>query len=178
LAEQWRKLAKFGRSMDETGKFLNTKELQLIHHLSMGKSLSEAAAAIEIPERTAYNWLKRPHVEAARREIAGNITKMVRAQVEALSERAIAALEESLDSPSHLAKIQAIKIVLDRLDPEVKVTSNQNTEQQDSDAGPIPAELLPFLEKDELDTIEQILQRAEQRKLEAENITVLRKKEA
>ncbi|HEY7414669.1 MAG TPA: hypothetical protein VH593_05720, partial [Ktedonobacteraceae bacterium] len=88
----------------------------------------------------------------------------------------LAIMKESRVGGNNGTALFAIDRVLKQLELQAKLLGDLDEQKQEQ--GPIPVELLPFLEKDELDTIEQILQRAEQRKLEAENITVLRKKEA
>lgn len=159
--------------MTESDKLLNPKETQLIQHLTTGLSLSEAAAAMGLEYQNAYRMLKKPHVQAAYEDITKNIGAYVRKQIENLSTKAIQALNESLESPSHLAKIQAIKIVLDRLDPETLKVPQAQTETA---SGPIPAELLPFVHEDELATIDAILARASDRKAEADSkVTPIRR---
>lgn len=153
-------------------KELTTNQTLLIQHLIAGLTQEEAAQQLGISRKTVQRWLDLPHVAAAYAEIQQNVTLRVRKQIESLSSQAIEALKESLDSPSHLAKIQAIKIVLDRLDPEtLKVAQTVQPEPS-----MIEPDLLSYLEDHEIKTIDEILERARARKQEAEEkITPLRK---
>lgn len=158
---------------DKSEKLLNPKETQLIHHLTSGLSLSEAAAMMDMDYQNAYRLLKKPHVQAAYEEITKNIGVYVRKQIEGLSTKAIQALEDILESNSYMAKVQGVKIVLDRLDPETLKIPAQPIEQAH---GPIPAELLPYVHEDELAAIDTILARAQERKVEAESkVTPIRR---
>lgn len=154
-------------------RLLNGEEAKLIHLLSTGKSVTEAAGVLGIADKTARRWLERPHVREAYQEVTKSVASLVRKQIEGLQEMAIEALKESLASPSHLAKIQAIKIVLDRIDPETLKVAQTVTE---APAGPVPAELLPYVNEEELGLIEGIMERARVRKAEAdEKVTPMRK---
>lgn len=159
--------------VSEPDKLLTPNESQLLQHLVSGKSLVEAAEAMGMNYHTVYRWMKRPHVQAAYEELTKDIATLVRKQIEGLSNTAIAALKDILESQSMMAKVQGVKIVLDRLDPETLKVPQAQAETQ---TGPIPAELLPYLEEPEIATIEQLLARAQERKMEAEQkITPIRK---
>jgi hypothetical protein len=159
--------------VSETEKLLTPKESQLVQLLSTGMTLPEAAATMDINYQTAYRWMQRPHVKAAHEEITKDITTLIRKQIEGLSNTAIQALRDILQSNSYMAKVQGVKIVLDRLDPETLKVPAQTAEQPH---GPIPAELLAFVHEDELAQIDTILARAQDRKMEAEQkITPIRR---
>lgn len=159
--------------MSEPNKLLTPSESQLLQHLITGMSLAEAADAMGSNYQTVYKWMRRPHVKAAYEELTRNVAERIRKQIEGLSDVAIAALRDILESQSMMAKVQGVKIVLDRLDPESLKVPQAQLETQ---SGPIPAELLPYLHEDEIASIEQLLARASERKLEAEQkITPLRR---
>lgn len=159
--------------MNGPDKLLTPTESQLLQHLTSGMSLAEAAEAMGSNYQTVYKWMKRPHVQAAYEELTKDIATMVRKQIEGLSNTAIQALKDILQSNSYMAKVQGVKIVLDRLDPE---TLKVPAQQQDTPHGPIPAELLPYVHEDELAQIDTILARAQERKRETEEkITPIRR---
>lgn len=134
---------------------------KLIQALVQYPTIKAAAQSVGITDRTARRYMELPHVKTAYAERQQQVTTYVRKQIEGLSSQAIQALKESLDSPSHLAKIQAIRIVLDRLDPEtVKIA--QQSEQPGQQL--LDADLLAYLTDEEMALVESIVQRARARK--------------
>lgn len=150
---------------------LSAKQRQAIDALLTCPNVKTAASSINVPARTLWSWLATPAFKAEYEKRASAGADLLRTQIAALSESAILALIESLNSPSHLAKVQALKIVIDRLYPEVLVS--RLDAGQDVASGPIPAELLAYLKDEEIATIEQLLDLAKQRKL-AEQATQTR----
>lgn len=136
---------------------------KLIAAMLVYPTLIEAAESIGISRRSATRYFALPHVQAAYYAAQQDVNSSVRAQIEGLSTTAIKALKDILTSNSYMAKVQGVKIVLDRLDPETLKVPAQPTEQN---TGPIPAELLPFVNEDELAQIDAILARAQARRNE------------
>ena len=68
------------------------------------------------------------------------------------------------------------KLFADALSQYNKILVSDPTAQQDEAHGPVPAELLPFVDEKDLAAIDAILSRAQERKMEAEQkITPIRR---
>ncbi len=163
---------------------LTTEQQQFVTYRLAGMSIPDIAKTMGMNERRAYRWAKHPAVERAINKASEQMhpqeteqeTEDVRALVveglKKLAPRALEALEESLDSSSALAKFQAVQLVIDRIAPEEPL----QTQVQNQDAALYDASLTSYMEPDELDQLERIVTRAQQRKQEAEEkITPIRK---
>lgn len=149
------------RKIAENDELTATQE-KLVAALVQFPTIKAAAESVGITDRTARSYMKLPHVATAYAEIQHNITLHVRKQIEGLSSQAIQALEESLASPSHLAKIAAIKIVLDRLDPETVKIAQQV--QPGAESSIIDPALLAYITDEEMAVIDEVMERARARK--------------
>ncbi len=149
--------------MSNQEKILSDREQTLIALLVQGKSQSEAARLLDVSHKTVQRWLAYPHVDRAYREIRDNVSAHVRKEVEALSTKAVTALDELLGSKAPMAKLGAVKLVLDRIVPERQEVATAQEQE-----GYIPRDLLQYATNDELEATEKFVQLLLDRKIKAE----------
>lgn len=114
-------------------------------------------------ERTLWGWLATPHFKAAYEQERANLVLEVRNGFSSLARKALTGINDLVDDRETPAavKLKAYMAAVDRIAPIENAIAVQ--EQQ---SGPIPAELLPFVNEDELAQIDAILARAQARKSE------------
>ena len=158
---------------------LTTEQQQFVTYRLAGMSIRDIAKTMGIAERRAYRWANHPTVQKALKaetseqvqtEETDDVRALVVQGIEKLAPRALEALEETLDSRSALAKLQAVQLVLGRVAPE------QPAQTQEQNGQVLDASLTAYMEPDELDQLERIIARATERKREAEEkVTPIRK---
>jgi len=148
---------------------LKPKQIELIQLLIAGKSQTEAAQILDIGYATIQRWMALPHVKQAYEELSNSLSLQVNERINQLSNKALAALEDSLQCKSSLVKFQASTYVLERVAPVDKQQQTQEDENLDPN-------LIPYMTIEERETVINILKRAEERRIETEQkITPIRR---
>lgn len=148
---------------------LKPKQIELIQLLIAGKSQTEAAQLLEVGLTTIQRWMALPHVKQAYEELSTNLSLQVKERIDRLSDKALTALEDSLQCKSSLVKFQASTYVLERVAP---ASQQQQTQENES----LDPNLIPYMTSEERETVISILKRAEERRIEAEQkITPIRR---
>lgn len=150
---------------------ISPEQVQMIQLLALGKTQAEAATELHVSARTVARWLESPHVREMYETLRADMAAVVQEEIKKLASTAVTALKDSLTSAQvPTVRFNAATYVLNRVAPaELLQTQNESH-------GPIPAELLPFVHEDELASIDSILARAQERKMETEQkITPLRR---
>ncbi len=151
-------------------EILTVKQSQLIELIIAGKTQEEAATTLEVGARTVARWMTLPHVKKAYEELKSDVSLQVREKIKGLSDKALDALKDSLECKSSLVKFQASTYVLERVAPAEKQTQQSQEDER------IDANLVPYMTNEERITVADIIQRAKERKVEAEEkITPIRK---
>lgn len=155
---------------DQDEETLTAKQSQLIELLIAGRTQEEAASILEVGARTVARWITLPHVKKAYEELKSNIALQVKERINRLSDKALSALEDSLQCKSSLVKFQASTYVIERVSPADKqIQQTQENENLDPN-------LIPYMTSEERETVISILKRAEERRIEAEQkITPIRR---
>lgn len=150
---------------------ITPEQIQMLQLLVLGKTQAEIAAELGVSPRTIIRWLELPFVQEAYETLKADMARVVQREIEKLASTAISALKDSLTSArAPMVKFSAATYVLNRVAPESLTSSAE------AQSGPIPAELLPFLQEEEIATIENLLARAQERKMEAESkVTPIRR---
>jgi hypothetical protein len=118
----------------------------------------EAARAINVSEKTLWTWQALPHFKAAYEMQRQALIEEVRGGFSALASKAISGISQLMDDPETPAavKLKAYLAVLDRIVPA-------EPQEERKPVGFVSTELLGYLDREELDLVHQILERAEQR---------------
>ena len=142
---------------------LKPKQNELMQLLIAGKTQQEAARILGIGSSTVQRWMALPHFIQAYKEFNSDISSRIKEKIDKLSDKALIALEESLQCKSSLVKFQASTYVLERVAPAAIVS-----QQQSQDDERIDPNLVPYMTNEERVTVIDILQRARDRKAEEE----------
>lgn len=150
---------------------ISTEQIRMLQLLVLGRTQTEAAQELGVSSRTIIRWLELPYVQEAYETLKQDMARCVAEEIKRLAGTAVNALKDSLTSAQvPTVRFNAATYVLNRVAPESALQS------QNEASGPIPAELLPYLEEPEIVTIEQLLARAQTRKQEADSkVTPIRK---
>lgn len=148
---------------------VSPEQARMIELLVLGKTQTEVAAELDVSLRTITRWLELPQVQEEYNAL--RVCADPHEEIKKLAATAINALRDSLTSArAPMVKFSAATYVLNRVAPESALQSQAEA------SGPVPAELLPYVNEEELAQIDAILARAQSRKAEAEEkITPLRR---
>ncbi len=106
--------------MAETGT-LSAKQARFLAALLEHSSIRAACAACNIPERTAYHWLKQSDFVAAYREQQQAIYQANAHRLTRAMSKAIDTLEQNLDASSEFVQVQSAKAIIEHALQTAKV---------------------------------------------------------
>lgn len=149
------------------------KERSFVHSLTTGKSLSAAAKAAGISRTTAYDWMKRPEIQAALHPALERVQEQAeQSAAEIIISKYREALEPACDVVVSIVKdpmetgatrLKAVQMIQDRLAPILK-QPEQQLEQNEL----IPRDLLQYATTEEIEQMEQFVETLQVRRAKAE----------
>jgi hypothetical protein len=97
---------------------LTAKQLAAVGLLAAGKAYTDVAAELGVDRKTVWSWRRDPAFAAALSAELEDLREAIQTRVLALADKALNALEQTLDSgDSDSARVAAARLVLDRLLP-------------------------------------------------------------
>ncbi|MBA2679590.1 MAG: hypothetical protein H0U76_14485 [Ktedonobacteraceae bacterium] len=131
-------------------------------------TIRDAAASAGIAERTARFYMSQPAFQAAYDQARRELTTEIRASLFALAGKATTGLHKLIDDPltPHAVQLKAYLSVIERVVPSAE--AGEVAPLQGKTVGLIDVRALAYLTNEELDVIEQMAQRAEMKRAEAE----------
>lgn len=92
---------------------MTPKQAQAIAALLSHPTIIEAAASVDVGERTLRTWMGQPAFRAALRDMRGRLFESVACELVAAAKEAVACLRRNLDSENPIAEVMAAKAIMD-----------------------------------------------------------------